>query len=240
VNYKHLLFALLLFLDTSLVEASSPDAQLGDAVQAGDLEQVRDAFSAGARCNTRNTSRVLFTAIEAQSGFHYWEVIEELVQHGVLLEQYDYDGNSPFMLLVRGAREPSFPIKFLEFKPDLQHLNKNGESVVSLACQRPWPDLFMALLKAGAPPDTANKNGFTPLMEAAKGSGVFVQALLDHKADPERKDQSGKTAADYAFEARNYDALILLDVSKKYESHYAEILQDQKNKQLADAVFQHN
>ena len=57
------------------------------------------------------------------------------------------------------------------------------------------------LLEAGAPVNVADERGLTPLMMAANSrtkSAEVVQMLLDHGADTQAKDGTGRTAADWA------------------------------------------
>jgi uncharacterized protein len=46
------------------------------------------------------------------------------------------------------------------------------------------------------PPDAPC--GVTPLMAAAAGASAIVELLLDHGADPARRDCAGRSAAAYA------------------------------------------
>jgi FOG: Ankyrin repeat len=79
----------------------------------------------------------------------------------------------------------------------------------SAAAARSVP-IARLLLEHGAPVNARQGGsgfGFTPLMEAAfNGQVDMVQILLDHGADPQLRDEEGRTAADHA-RARGHASL---------------------------------
>ena len=86
------------------------------------------------------------------------------------------------MLLERGAR-----------------INQGGWSPLHYAAGGPEPELVRLLLERGAHVDAESPNGTTPLMMAAQyGSEDSVKLLLDHGADPSRRNQRDLRASDFA------------------------------------------
>ena len=78
--------------------------------------------------------------------------------------------------------------------------NENGRTPLHYAAQGGAPALVTALVKAGAHVNARDKRGgWTPLHLAAwfGKSRAVVQALLDVRADPEAKDDAGRTPWDY-------------------------------------------
>jgi uncharacterized protein len=61
------------------------------------------------------------------------------------------------------------------------------------------PDIVRRLVARGADVNAVDDDGETPLMLAAEhGDSDLVSALLDNRADLNRKDHTGKTARDHA------------------------------------------
>ena len=95
--------------------------------------------------------------------------------------------------------------------PDLMLRDKNGWcllDIAAFACNR---KALTALIDAGAPANTANLRGTTPLMYARSGAqrtgdDGCVRLLLERGANRAAKDWFGKTAAQYALE-EGYPAL---------------------------------
>ena len=86
------------------------------------------------------------------------------------------------MLLARGAK-----------------VNQSGWSPLHYAATGPEPELVRLLLQHGAEVDATAPNGTTPLMMAAQyGSEDSVRLLLERGADPNRRNQRGLRAADFA------------------------------------------
>ena len=78
-------------------------------------------------------------------------------------------------------------------------INQSGWSPLHYAATGPEPELVRLLLERGAQVDAGSPNGTTPLMMAAQyGSEDSVKMLLDRGADPNRHNQQGLRAADFA------------------------------------------
>ena len=158
-----------------------------------------------------------------------------------------------------------FPL-LLDHKPDLNFVTKDGYSVVGLAMRiegfdsievknasgltSRYPDRLQAARKVvelGAPVDILSGAGLTPLMEIAgynrAGDSMghpyyldFAKLLLAKGADPTRRNQAGKTAADYALENENYDMLLLLDAGQKHRSEYGKLKKRDTDQRLSLGV----
>lgn len=78
-------------------------------------------------------------------------------------------------------------------------VNQPGWSPLHYAATGPEPRLVRLLIERGAEVDAASPNGTTPLMMAAQyGSEDSVAVLLDHGADPDRRNQKDMRAVDFA------------------------------------------
>jgi len=74
-----------------------------------------------------------------------------------------------------------------------------GVTPIMLAGQLGWPEGIQALIDAGARVDEPNSTGETPLISAVHRRDTQVmRLLLAAGADPDRTDNSGRSARDYA------------------------------------------
>jgi ankyrin repeat protein len=83
-----------------------------------------------------------------------------------------------------------------------------------LASQMNLPDAVIALAQSGAKVDVANDAGETPLITAVHSRNLqMVRLLLAAGADPERTDNAGRSARDYA-KLEGADSLVLGEILK--------------------------
>ncbi|GMM93521.1 ankyrin repeat domain-containing protein [Qipengyuania sp. MTN3-11] len=91
-------------------------------------------------------------------------------------------------------------IRFLTGKganPNVE--DKHGTTPLQLAADLGFIDGAEALLKAGARVDVTNVAGETPLISAVhRRDTAMIRLLLKNGANPERTDNSGRSARDYA------------------------------------------
>lgn len=77
--------------------------------------------------------------------------------------------------------------------------DKNGITPLTIAASLGFVEGVEQLVKAGARVDTTNAAGETPLIAAIhRRDGAIIRLLLKHGANPDRADNSGRTARDYA------------------------------------------
>lgn len=85
------------------------------------------------------------------------------------------------------------------FEPNFDLQQKNGATMLSLACALGYNRLAAGLLARGADPDLADYGGFTPLMIGAMNGHVHtVKRLILKGADTTRRSLNGYVAADFA------------------------------------------
>lgn len=81
--------------------------------------------------------------------------------------------------------------------PNIQ--NRAGVTPLMLAAQLGYTEGVSALIAAGARVDVANAAGETPLMLAVhRRDTAMLRVLLEAGADPDRNDNSGRSAREYA------------------------------------------
>jgi len=87
-----------------------------------------------------------------------------------------------------------------------------GPNALALAAQNGHLEVVQTLIKAGADVDAPAMQGWTPLMKAAYfGHDKIVQSLLEAGASKGARDVQGLTALDYAQQAKNQQAITLLN-----------------------------
>ena len=96
-------------------------------------------------------------------------------------------------------RDPTW-LQFLLGKGANPNLaDKNGVTALQLASDLGWADGVDILVNAGASVDVSNSSGETPLISAVhRRDTALVRALLAAGANPDRTDNSGRSARDYA------------------------------------------
>jgi len=93
---------------------------------------------------------------------------------------------------------------------NLGHQDRNGWTSLHFAVQEKRPELVEYLLARGAITELKDVYGNTPLWRAtfdARGEYSLVRLLVAYKADPNSKNNSGKSPLDFATDIAD-DALV--------------------------------
>lgn len=227
----------------------SPDEQLVNAARNGDLSDVKDALAAGARVNTPAGPLALLQ-ISGQGGTeNVKDIVTELLNQGADINAPGPDGGTAFQRALGGIYGPDVLPLFLAHHPDLKLADAQGNGVVAICIQQEKLDLISSLVDAGAPVDTPNNDGVTPLMLVAQGSQYrsykiaaytdLAKYLISKRANPLLADKTGKTPAAYALEKNNYELLLLLDTKKQFSAQYDQVKKADQNQRLGSLIEQH-
>jgi cytohesin len=171
------------------------------------------AAGADPRAVDHRGQTALFSAV--QSGLA--DEIRRLFALGLDVNAAAHDGLTP-LLAAAGVRAPDTKTAeiLLTAGADVNAVDRSGASVLHYTLRllepsdprpsywspyRPWASLFLLefLLEAGVEVNQADEHGLTPLMLAAQHPYFdAISPLLRAGADPDARDQAGRSARDYA------------------------------------------
>ncbi|KAH9055869.1 hypothetical protein EDB83DRAFT_1091321 [Lactarius deliciosus] len=121
-----------------------------------------------------------------------------------------------FTSLMLASMDGNDAVRFLlDHNVDADVRNNNGDTALHFAASFGHLEASRILLERNAAVNPQNNNGFTPLHQASKGSigegyPDVVQLLLDHGADAQLCNLSGKTASDVADGPKRQEIVRLL------------------------------
>ncbi len=167
-------------------------------------DMVKILLEAGADPNLKdqsNRSALWHAAAGTEAGYYRNagcdpKVIELLLNAGARQSDYDPDcpESSEFILAVNSGKADAVKL-LIDAGPDPEAL---GPALIWATWNKSGPILSL-LLDAGADPNYRDKNGDTPLLDAASSNKPnLVRILLAAGADPAITDKNGMTAMDLA------------------------------------------
>lgn len=100
----------------------------------------------------------------------------------------------------------------LQHNPKIDHRSKERQTALGYAVLNGHGPIARVLLQAGADPDRSGANYEPPLVVAARrGDKISVEALLAAGADLSLGDNTGRTALEWARQARHGEIITLLE-----------------------------
>ena len=189
-----------------------------EALFPGTMQQIIDAINNGANVNARDENGVtpLMIVVRAIVEFDpkIEEVINALVKAGADINAKSRTGMTVAMFAVISNSHPEVMKILIKsgVKADEKY-PETGVTLLMLAARSnihpEVPELIKTLVKSGADVNAKDKDGWTPLIYAARSLSDFclekVTTLLSLKADVHAKDKSGKTAIDHAREKEDLE-----------------------------------
>ncbi|WP_240310956.1 ankyrin repeat domain-containing protein [Altererythrobacter sp. ZODW24] len=176
-------------------------------------------FSTPASAQNFSDSYKFLEAVRDANGT---EVTEFLNQPGTNIVNTRDQVSLETALHIVTARRDATWIRFLTAKgarPNVR--NKKGETPLMIASNLGFVDGVAELLKAGADIDESNVAGETPLISAVhRRDTSMMRLLLTNGANPERNDNSGRSARDYA--ALHANPTVLAELARHDKSKEGE------------------
>ncbi|MGE6204951.1 M48 family metallopeptidase [Guptibacillus hwajinpoensis] len=130
------------------------------------------------------------------------------------LEATDSDGWNALHYAAEHSENDSMLQALLESKMNPNAVDLYGTSALMISVQNGYVSKVNRLLKAGADPNMADIDGWTPLIYAAymepNNRNEMYNLLLEAGANPALRDEEGYTAIDYARDAGNEDDVKIL------------------------------
>jgi len=189
-------------VDVKTFEAGS----LIKAVQNNDLNQVKDILTSkdyeiDEQNNLGETPLIIATHN------NYVEIAKVLIDAGANVNQQDNIQDSAYLYAAAQGKTEILAYILKNSEPNQSVYNRFGGNALIPAAEKGHLDNVKLLLADGKVDiDHQNDYGYTALIEAVAlrdGSEVYqkiVRELLNHGADVSIRDNSGKTAEDYAKE----------------------------------------
>ena len=211
---KFFIFLYILFFSINL-HANETNKNFFKYVDNGNTEKVVEYLNNGVNINAQdiNGKTALMTAVYNNDVY----MVRTLMKYNPDVNIQDKSKNSPF--LYAGAKGYLDILKLIYRKADTRNVvNIYGGNALIPACEKGHLDTVIFLLEnTDINVNHINKLSWTALLEVTvlgndnKNYQEIVKVLLKHGADKNIKDNSGKTALDYAKERnlKNIERLLL-------------------------------
>ncbi|GGC86923.1 ankyrin repeat domain-containing protein [Enterococcus wangshanyuanii] len=195
-----------------------PQGTLLQAVSDNDAKTVQEILASDYMINEVNGKGESPLLIATHQNFV--EIAKQLIDAGADINQQDQISDSPY--LYAGAQGKTEILAYMLEKatPDQQKVNRFGGNALIPAAEKGHLENVKLLLKDGRSNiDHQNNYGYTALIEAVAlrdGSEMYqqiVQVLVEAGADKTLRDNTGRTAEDYAKSLGYSEMLSILNVN---------------------------
>lgn len=201
------------------------DSAMNAALLKGREGAFRALIKSGASLRTKDAmgNTLLMEAARAEPGRLSEPVLrmmDQLLKAGLPADEPNLYGSNALSIAMNRRNAPALKV-LLATKPDLERRSKTGHTILHKTVLSglfgdapphldPGPEgileIFQQLIAHGALIDTTDNEGQTPLISTMKGASertlerslYVVRLLLDLGANTEVRDQSGRTASEYA------------------------------------------
>ena len=193
-------------------EDLSTNARFLMAARNADSAALQRELAAGAAVNSRN--RLGESALVIVLKKNRSDLANALIDAGADVNQAALNGITPLMAAAY-AGDNAIVKRLIEKGADLRATDRLQKNAMVYAAGEGRTDIVLTLIAAGMTANDVYANDLTPLMWAAGfGKTATVRALLEAGADPSRKDNRGKTAADIAREEGFSETVAVLQAAR--------------------------
>lgn len=209
-NYSLFFDRLFMEEDLNSVDENSDNALLAASLD-GQFELIKLLIENG--CDPDNKNSVKASPLVCSIINNRNDIVKYLLEKGVNIDAFGEGDVSPLTIAcINGSIEI---IKTLiEFHADINIINRNGETPLTIdELEREVAEI---LLDNGANIDKQNASGQTPLIKAViRESENLIDLFLNRNPNTEIKDESRKSALDYANEIGNERIIDMLKSHSK-------------------------
>lgn len=205
-------------LPAPMSETFSPNDLL-KSVKEGDLNQVEKILT-DKGYNIEEIDQEGNTPLNVAVHNNQVEIAKLLIDCGADINQQNTISDSPYLYAGAEGRTEILAYMLSKGDPDLSKVNRFGGNALIPAAEKGHLDTVRLLLEDGrVEVDFQNNYGYTALIETVAlndGSQLYqdiAKALLDRGASKTLKDNSGKSAVDYA---ANYGYLGMTQLLQNY------------------------
>ncbi len=177
------------------------------------------AFAAPAASQTRSEGYEFLKAVKDRDGNKATAALDK--PGSTVVNSRDISSGESALHVVAQRRDATW-LRFLLGKGANPNLaDRNGVTPLQLAVILGWTEGVELLVGKGASVEVPNAAGETPLIAAIhRRDAALVRALLKAGANPDRSDNSGRTARDYAA-LQGPQSAIMLELDKALEDRKA-------------------
>ncbi len=176
------------------------------------------AFSTPAAAQLQSSGYKFLEAVKKNKGQEIIDLLAE-TNNQIVTSREVSTGDTALHIVVR--KDNLQYLKYLSQKgADVNAVNKSGETPLSIAVGRGWVEGVEYLLFRKARTGITNETGETPLIQAVHQRSIdMIELLLKAGADPDRNDNSGRSARDYAqLDSRNSRILAAIEKHEQEKS----------------------
>ena len=192
-------------------EEAACGAVYAAAVESGNLEAIRLLIDAGKSVNV--PVRGHGSVIQCAARWGYGDIVQLLIDAGAYINGTDNRGTTPLIAAARECRIAMGAIKQLvTAKCDLNRVDHLGKTALHYCAHKGLG--VEVLLKAGATPDVADKEGNTPMhLASIEGFDAIVKLLLEHGANPDVPNVFQNYPIHYLAMKNHHDAISAIMVA---------------------------
>lgn len=185
------------------------------AVALGQIEQVRQLLNDGCDVFVEDEAgrSPLMIAIQNND----LPLVKELLAFGADVNQRDNTQLTPFICAAANGFDEIVSEILRSGRADLASVNRFGGTALLPSSEKGYLRTVQLCLTAGVPVNHVNRLGWSALLEATiLGNGGFlyqdvIRELIQHQADVNQVDDTGRDTVDYVKEADNEQLLAIVE-----------------------------